>query len=289
MRQRFYKNNEEDPFADHLDKTALSALTLHPVKDPRIMHKLHLNFKVQKLQEFESREYELAFGAKLMSEMYENEQVSLDANETGTKPGGHGSRFELNRYQGVEDYIIGKPSDVEETAVLLDNPVWCRALLRRKYFDIFPEKAHRSLKSVMNRATNELIRFMKTSNISIVKNEEILAEYQSYTLTYGLQHIISFTQGEGYQSFLLSSKFEHLQWREIEEVADHNTMDENMDNYNTMDEDMINNYNTMDEDRDTWKESALKSKDVCICLSVCLCVVLYAPVFAGCRRVRGWV
>ena len=43
-----------------------------------------------------------------MSEMYENEQVSLDANERGTKSGGHGSRFDLNRYQDVEDYIIGK-------------------------------------------------------------------------------------------------------------------------------------------------------------------------------------
>lgn len=70
----------------------------------------------------------------------------------------------------------------------------------------------------MKAAIEELSAFTKRYESTVLKPQKLRAQYQSeLTLLHGVHHLVSVSRSEGSQSFLLSSKFQDLQWREIEQ------------------------------------------------------------------------
>ncbi|KAL8598741.1 hypothetical protein ACOMHN_033305 [Nucella lapillus] len=122
----------------------------------------------------------------------------------------------LSQQRSSGDELRDDPKTIPaivEDVLKTDNPVWMYANLGRPFM-INPSEIHNSRIAIMNAATMTLKSFKKAYKLNDLKASRICAKYQSYTLPHGLQHVVTAAHGEGSQSFLLSSKFQPLQWRE---------------------------------------------------------------------------
>ena len=254
MRTLFYQDYDKSSFSGSMKKDVFSALTMHPVKDPNIMHKIHIHFKVSRLAELKARKQVLQ--SEIMRLRYENEgMVPDDKRETsGQQTNGFVRSLTYDRQKAVEDYVarktgikhrqsvnlVGKVgmafkggkvfkeglasndgnSPVTQTLEVLteDNPIWGHAIFSKVHFTN-PSCVHHKFRGLMKNSTNQLAAFMKAYDLGELKPRQIRARYQAFTVIHGLQHTISLANSEGYQSFLLSSTFGHLQWRELGEHA----------------------------------------------------------------------
>ena len=104
-----------------------------------------------------------------------------------------------------------------------DNPVWGYACFKKKRVGVAcSARAQDSKKGLLKSATKHLLHyFRKALGLNTLGKGQIQSTYQSYTLIGGVQHFISVSRSKGHQSFLLSSKFGDLQWREVDSRAQH--------------------------------------------------------------------
>ncbi|XP_076468387.1 chondroitin sulfate synthase 1-like [Babylonia areolata] len=256
MKTLFYQNFKKGRFLSPaaLPPEVSTALTVHPVKDPRAMFRLHVHFLQQRLQALHGQAQLLESQVNYLNLLVPGYPVTLPGKTEHAQAETSNGKLIFNRQKSVAEFVISAVNEVSidqhgyghlkksedgqqrsseslsdnemsdtlkrMSAAALDvltedNPVWTYAIFRKPHM-IYPSKIHRSRTEIMNNVITKTLRTFETgykfSKLSASK--WICARYQTYTLPTGLQHVVITAQEAGFQSFLLTSRFEPLLWRE---------------------------------------------------------------------------
>lgn len=250
MNKLFHQVYEAGPVgAQVLRRDTASLLTLHPLKDPHTMHLLHTKVKLQQLQRLLQRQQRLTQELKQLDQLtgvgneekeplrppahaYNRHQDVRDfvtaklsvVGEENTAPSVMrlaerlGKWWRDNSFPDAErvremDSDTGR---VREGEILVaDNPEWDYLVVRKTYVYKHPSREYSVRNIAADRADRHLETFLQGQGFSdVTSQQQQRTKYQSYSLTHGLQHLVSLSHGMGSQSFLITSKFKPLFWHE---------------------------------------------------------------------------